>query len=67
RRSVALTSGVDTEAGWNGGFGTLLVRAGLGLQPRGGAWRGQLGVGVPLGGDDATTAIVTVGLARDLD
>ncbi len=67
RRSVAVTSGIDTEAGWNGGFGTLLVRAGLGLSPRGGAWRGQLGVGIPLGGDDATTAIVTLGLARDLD
>lgn len=63
-RRLAVQLGTDAEAGWRDGFSTLLARGGLAL--RWGAQRIVLGVGIPLFGDEPTTAIVTLGVARDL-
>jgi len=66
RARLALFGGVETEAGWRDGLSTVLVRAGLQWRPRGGRWRLAFGGGAPLGGDEPTSAIVTLGLAHDL-
>nr|MDQ3369523.1 hypothetical protein [Myxococcota bacterium] len=63
----SLHGGVEAEAGWESGFGPLLARAGVQLRPRGGAWRGVIAAGVPLGGDERTTVVLGLGVARDLD
>jgi hypothetical protein len=66
KRHWAVIAGTDAEAGWRDGFSTLLVRGGISWRPRGGAYRLQLAGGAPLGGDEPTTAIAYLGLARDL-
>jgi hypothetical protein len=66
RPRVAVVGGLDAEAGWRTGFSTLMPRAGLQWRPGAGAYRALLAAGVPLGGDEPTTAIVTLGVARDL-
>ena len=66
RARWSLQYGLDTEAGWRDGFSMLFVRTGLQWRPRGGAYRGTLAVGAPLGGDEPTTAIISLGVARDL-
>ena len=58
--------GADAEAGWRDGFSMLLARAGAAWRPCGGAYRATLAAGVPLAGDEPTTAVVSIGLARDL-
>jgi hypothetical protein len=62
----ALHAGLDSEGGWRDGFSMLLARTGIAWRPRGGAYRATLAAGAPLGGDEPTTAIVTLGVARDL-
>jgi len=57
--------GADAEAGWRGGFGTLLVRAGVAIRA-GRAYRIELAAGAPLLGDEPTTLITTIGVGRDL-
>jgi hypothetical protein len=66
RQRLSVSLGADAEAGWRDGFSTLLVRAGLHWRFGGGSYRMTFGAGAPLGGDEPTTAILTVGLARDL-
>lgn len=66
-RAVALAAGADMQAGWYGGLDAVIARASVQVRPRGGAWRLLLGAGLPLGGDDGTNAVVTLGTARDLD
>jgi hypothetical protein len=66
KRRWAFVAGTDAEAGWRDGFSTLLVRGGISWRPRGGAYRLQLAGAAPLGGDEPTTAIAYLGLARDL-
>ena len=65
-RRWAFSAGTDAEAGWRNGFSTLLVRAGIQWRMRGGAYRLQLAGAAPLFGDEPTTAIAYLGLARDL-
>jgi hypothetical protein len=60
----AVSAGTEVQAGWYGGFDTLLIRAGA--QKRWGNYRVSLGIGVPVGGSDHTTGLLTLGLARDL-
>jgi hypothetical protein len=67
RRRHAFHYGLETEGGWRDGFSTLLMRAGWQWRPGGSLYRTTLGVGAPLLGDEPTTAIVSIGVARDLD
>lgn len=64
-RRLAVQLGTDMEAGWRDGFSTLLARGGVAV--RIGAHRVNLGIGIPLAGDEPTTAVVMLGVARDLD
>jgi hypothetical protein len=59
-----MQAGADVEAGWRDGFSMVLARAGFAI--RLGRQRLLAGAGVPLGGDEPTTAIVMLGLGRDL-
>lgn len=63
---IALHAGAELQAGWYVGLDTVLVRAGLTWAPGGGAWLVRIGAGVPLGGDDRTNAVVTLGVAREI-
>ena len=64
-RRVSLAGGADVEAGWYGGLDHVNVRLALHLRLTG-PWRGQLGVGIPVGGDERTNAIIALGALRDL-
>ena len=66
RARWALHAGVDSEGGWRDGFSMLLARTAIAWRPRGGAYRTTLAAGAPLAGDEPTTAIVSIGVARDL-
>ncbi|MBX3162578.1 MAG: hypothetical protein KF773_41840 [Deltaproteobacteria bacterium] len=61
----ALLVGAELQAGWHDGFDTTLVRAGY-VQRLGAAWRGVVGLGVPIGGNDRTNAAVDLGVVRTL-
>jgi hypothetical protein len=63
-RRAGILAGADVEAGWRDGFSMLLARAGFAL--RLGRQRVLLAAGVPLGGDEPTSAIITLGVGRDL-
>jgi hypothetical protein len=57
--------GADLQAGWRGAFDHLLVRAAT--QRRiGDAYRIELGVGLPVGGQERIDLGVAVGVVRDL-
>jgi hypothetical protein len=59
--------GAEMQAGWYDGFDGTTIR--LGAQRAFGArrYRGMLGVGLPVGGDERTNAIIDIGVVRDLD
>ena len=65
RPRLSLHAGAETQAGWFGGLDTVLARSGLHVRFAR-ALRGRIGIGVPLAGNDRTTAIVELGIARDL-
>jgi hypothetical protein len=65
-RRLTFLGGVETQAGWNGGLDTVMLRTGVHFRPTG-AWRGVIGIGAPLGGNERTNAILDLGIARDLD
>lgn len=57
--------GAEMQAGWYDGFDGTTIR--LGAQRRFGSYvRGMIGVGLPVGGDERTNAIIVVGAAGDL-
>lgn len=57
--------GAEIQAGWYDGFDGTTVR--LGAQRRFGRYlRGMVGVGLPVGGDERTNAIIDIGVAADL-
>jgi hypothetical protein len=53
------------EAGWYAGLDHVNLRVALQVRLTR-PWRGQLGIGVPVGGEERTTAILALGVARDL-
>jgi len=60
--------GAELQAGWYDGFDGTTVR--LGAQRvfgERGRYRGMLGIGLPIGGDERTNAIIDLGVIRDLD
>lgn len=59
----AVHAGADLEAGWRDGFSTLLARAATVWRPS--SIRIFLAAGVPLLGDEPTTVVITLGVARD--
>lgn len=62
----ALDLGAEIQAGWYDGFDGTTIR--LGAQRRfGERVRGGLGVGLPVGGDERTNAIIDLAVIRDLD
>lgn len=65
RRRISLHAGLESQAGWNGGLDAVMLRAGVQFRPTC-RWRGRVGIGVPRGGNERTTAIVELGIARDL-
>jgi hypothetical protein len=67
RTNLALAGGAETQAGWYAGLDTVMLRAGLSWRPGGSVWRVPVGLGLPLGGNERTNAVLVVGLARDLD
>ena len=64
-RRITIHAGAETQAGWFGGLDTVLARTGIQFRPAR-TLRGRIGIGVPLVGNDPTTAIVELGIARDL-
>lgn len=64
-RRVSLSAGADMEAGWYAGLDHVNLRAGLHVRLTR-PWRGQFGVGIPVGGEERTTVIVALGVLRDL-
>jgi len=62
---LSLAGGADVEAGWYAGLDHVNVRLALHLRLTG-PWRGQLGVGLPVGGEERTNAIIALGVVRDL-
>ncbi len=62
----SLDLGAEIQAGWYDGFDGTTIR--LGAQRRfGDHYRGMLGIGLPVGGDERTNAIIDIGVVRDLD
>ena len=64
-RRLALAGGADVEAGWYAGLDQINVRFALHVRLSR-PWRGQIGVGIPVGGEERTNAIVALGVLRDL-
>jgi len=64
-RRLSLAGGADVEAGWYGGLDHVNLRIALHLRLTG-PWRGQLGLGLPVGGEERTNAIFALGALRDL-
>ncbi len=62
---LTLAAGADVEAGWYAGLDHINLRLALHLRLTG-PWRGQLGVGLPVGGEERTNAILALGVVRDL-
>jgi hypothetical protein len=65
QRRIVVFGGAESQAGWHGGLDAVLARAGVHVRA-GRAWRGLVGVGVPLAGNDRTTTVVQLGIAHDL-
>lgn len=65
RGRLTLHAGADVAAGWYVGLDHVLVRAGVQVR-FGRRWRGVAGFGVPVAGDERTTLVVDLGIARDL-
>ncbi len=64
----AFDLGTEIQAGWYDGFDGTTIRLGTQrLFGELGRYRGMLGVGLPVGGDERTNAIIDIGLIRDLD
>ncbi len=64
----AFDLGAEIQAGWYDGFDGTTIR--FGTQRRfgdSGRYRGALGIGLPVGGDERTNAIIDIGVIRDLD
>ncbi|MBA3453707.1 MAG: hypothetical protein H0T42_11500 [Deltaproteobacteria bacterium] len=64
-RRLAVAGGADMEAGWYGGLDHVNLRVSLHLRFTG-LWRGQIGMGIPVGGEERTNAILHLGVLRDL-
>jgi hypothetical protein len=61
----SLDLGAEIQAGWYDGFDGTTIR--VGAQRRFGRYiRGMLGVGLPVGGDERTNAVIDIGVAGDL-
>jgi hypothetical protein len=63
-RRLALGLGADVQAGWYGGLDHVNVRV-TGQWRMFERWRCAFGIGLPVGGDERTNAIVVLGLNRD--
>lgn len=67
RRRLALSVGVDAQAGWyRDGLDHLAVRAGVGWRVHG-CWRLAFAAGAPLAGAERQDAAVDLGVRRDLE
>lgn len=65
-RRIAVHAGVDVQAGWYGaGLDHVHLRAGVHARLRG-AWRLMAGLGVPASGEERTSAVLDLGVLRDL-
>ncbi len=64
-RRLTIAGGADMRAGWYGGFDHVNLRLARQLRLRG-PWRGQIGFGIPVGGEERTNLIVHLGVLRDL-
>jgi hypothetical protein len=62
---IALITGAETSAGFTGGLDTVMLREGFQLHV-GDLYRFVVGIGIPLTGNDRTTAIVSMGVSREL-
>jgi hypothetical protein len=61
----AVGAGIESQAGWYAGLDHVALR--LSLQWRMfDVWRGAIGAGLPVAGEERTNAIITLGLVRDL-
>lgn len=61
----ALDVGAEIQAGWFDGYDATTLRLGA-ARRFGEHTRGALGIGLPLGGDERTNAVIDLGVARDL-
>jgi len=64
RPTLGLVAGAETQAGWYGGLDTVMLRAAI--HKRFGTLRGWFAIAVPLVGSDRTTAVASLGVARDM-
>jgi hypothetical protein len=62
-RRTALLFGGELQAGWHAGFDTALLRTGY-ARWFGAAWRLVVGLGLPTGGNDRTSAVLDVSIIR---
>lgn len=62
---LTIAGGADLQAGWYAGLDHVNVRLALHMRLTG-PWRGQLGFGIPVGGEERTNLIVHLGVLRDL-
>lgn len=62
---IALITGLETSAGFTGGLDTVMLREGFQLH-LGDLYRFVVGLGIPITGNDQTTAILSLGISREL-
>ena len=62
---LSIAGGADMQAGWYAGLDHVNLRGALHMRVHG-PWRGQIGFGVPVGGEERTNLIVHLGVLRDL-
>lgn len=66
RRPVSLQIGAEAQTGWyRGGLDHVSVRAGVRLEIHRG-WDGAIGIGLPVGGEERTNAVLDLGVVYAL-
>lgn len=65
RRAVSFQVGAELQAGWYAAIDHVNLRAGVHWRFRG-PWRGMVGAGFPVGGEERTNAVLDLGIIRDL-
>ena len=66
RRAVSFQLGAEVQTGWyGGGLDHVNLRAGVLFVVRRG-WRGAIGIGAPVGGEERTNVVLDLGVVRAL-
>lgn len=65
RRAISFQLGAELQAGWYAAIDHVNVRTGVHLR-FGGRWRGAVGIGIPVGGEERTNVVFDLGIIRDL-